>query len=606
MSFRKSPQSSLIAVAVAALPTAAWAQEGDPAAPSAEEADPPASEEAEPPVSEEAEPPAPPDAAEPSVAPEGAEPAAVPDGQAEGREAGEGDAGEGAEDGDGATGNGAGYGEDEGDVASAAPDGESRGQSGFMDVRLNLTLTNENVFADPGETIPSVPGWRFGQPNSLGTMFFDNYDTRFSGYETLSHMVLYRQHNTESWEAEGALVMRINELREDGVDLGDAGSYIRVAYWFDEDRVDQNRLSLTAFPTSSDRFRLGYSYRLSWGGSPTYQRAGGTVPGVKLQYEDDRFYSFVGAKSAVVLDRETSEETAVMGGLAGVGYDLTDMLRVELSGGFFDRGNNELQDVIDQSVHLYGASTQVAVHDGMPVGSSVDYQLYRNDPERVGRLFMPERYPGGLSWLVKGEFSLLGQTLKDPNVTGGTTIQPATAGDVNVRVKYNRTRFRFDASYRDLAFVLHETPSLPTYSAFPDSYVREPNFFFAGGADHNFADTGLTLGLILGLDFPATLSTPTGALPGDDSPGAGRSTAVVRDRDSVAILPEGDAALPHFATKLEGRIDFNRYFAGLVDIYYSYDPNQTRLRREGPDDPLERQYGELNQLGFNFTVESRF
>jgi hypothetical protein len=66
------------------------------------------------------------------------------------------------------------------------------GDSGFMDVRLNFTLTNENLLAEPGETIPSVPGWRFGRPNSLGTLFFDNYDTRFSGYETLSHAIMYR------------------------------------------------------------------------------------------------------------------------------------------------------------------------------------------------------------------------------------------------------------------------------------------------------------------------------------------------------------------------------------------------------------------------------
>lgn len=487
-----------------------------------------------------------------------------------------------------------------------APEGESSGESGFMDVRLNLTLTNENVFAEPGETIPSVPGWRFGQPNSLGTLFFENYDTRFSGYETLSHMVLYRQHNVENWEGEGALVLRVNDLAQDRIDLSDAGSYLRVAYWFDEDRVDQKRLSFTAFPTSSDRFRLGYSYRLSWGGSPTYQRSRAAVPGVKLQYESGRFYSFVGAKSAVVLDRETSEEEAVMGGLAGVGYDVSDMIRLEMSGGYFDRGGNELQDVIDQSVHLYGASTQFAIHEGQPVGSSIDYMLYRNDPERVGRLFTPEVYPGGLSWVVKGEYSLLGQTLKDPNITGGTTVQPASAGDVNVRVKYDYTRFRFDAQYRDLAYILHTTPSLPTYSAFPDSYDQRANFFVAGGADHHFENAGLTLGLTLGLDVPATLTTPTGALPGDTSAGAGQSTAVVRGPEQITILPEGERALPQFGGKLRGRVDFNKYFAGLVDTYYSYDPNQTRLRREGPNAPLEREFGELNQLGFNFTLQSRF
>ncbi|HKE14480.1 MAG TPA: hypothetical protein VKB80_06435, partial [Kofleriaceae bacterium] len=266
--------------------------------------------------------------------------------------------------------------------ASAAPPAQevgrgAGGQSGFVDIRLNLTLTNENVFARPGETIPSVPGWRFGRPNSLGTLFFDNYDTRFSGYETLSHGVLYKNFNRDSWEVEGALVLRINDLAENRIDLSDAGSYIRVAKWLDPTRRKKELVSLTAFPTSSDRFRLGYSWRLSWGGSPEYQRSRSAVPGVKLQWENDQVYAFVGAKSAVVLDRATAEEEAVVAGLAGGGWDITDMFRVEVNGGYFDRGGNELQDVIHEKVRLYGGSVQVALHQGEPITSSVDYKLYR-------------------------------------------------------------------------------------------------------------------------------------------------------------------------------------------------------------------------------------
>ncbi len=38
------------------------------------------------------------------------------------------------------------------------------GANDFVDTRLNLTLTNENVLAQPGETNPPVPGWRFDRP----------------------------------------------------------------------------------------------------------------------------------------------------------------------------------------------------------------------------------------------------------------------------------------------------------------------------------------------------------------------------------------------------------------------------------------------------------
>jgi hypothetical protein len=482
----------------------------------------------------------------------------------------------------------------------------SGGQSGFVDIRLNLTLTNENVFAEPGETIPSVPGWRFGRPNSLGTLFFDNYDTRFSGYETLSHGVLYKNFNKDSWEVEGALVLRINDLAEDTIDLSDAGSYIRVAHWFDPERKEKELVSLTAFPTSSDRFRLGYSWRLSWGGSPEYQRSRSAVPGVKLQYDSERFYGFIGAKSAVVLDRATAEEEAVVAGLVGGGVDVTDMLRIEVNGGYFDRGGNELQDVIREKVRLYGASMQVALHKDEPVTSSIDYKLYRNDPERAYHLFAVEEYPGGVSWLVAAEGTATGQTLKDPEVSGGTKTQIGLAGDINGRIKINRTRLRLDLQYRDLAFILHSTPSLPTYSDFPEEYVRTGNFFAALGVDQNFEGTGLTLGVIGGVDMPATLETPTGAIPGDMVDGMGESTAVVRNEGDIVVLPPGEDALPQLAAKFISRLDFATAFAALVDVYYTRDPNQTRLVREDPEAPLEREFGEFNQLGFNFTLQAKF
>src|SRR5689334_19754410 len=233
-------------------------------------------------------------------------------------------------------------------AASAAPGaGEDylSGSNGFMDVRLAFTLTNENMLVKPGETIPSVPGWRFGRPNSLGTLFFDNYDTRFSGYETLSTAVMYRDYQKDHLEVEGAFVLRMNELSERRIDFSDAGSYIYASWWKDPTHTDKTRYSLTAFPISADRFRLGYSYRLSWGGSEEYRRSTQAVPGIKLQYDAEKVYAFVGAKSAVVLDPETAEQVAVLGFLGGAGYDVNDKVRVETNFGYFNKGGNELEDV---------------------------------------------------------------------------------------------------------------------------------------------------------------------------------------------------------------------------------------------------------------------
>ena len=498
------------------------------------------------------------------------------------------------------------------DKAAPADQGPSdlSGASGFFDTRIAFTITNENLLVSPGETIPSVPGWRFGVPNSLGVLFFDNYDTRYSGFETLSHAVMYRNYHKDHFDAEGALVLRINELSEKTIELSDAGTYLTLSNWRNPTHQDPTRISLTVFPVSSDRMRLGYSYRLSWGGSPEYRRAKSATPGLKLQYDSKKMYAFIGAKSAVLLDRRTAEEQSALAVLAGAGIDPTEMVRIEVNGGYFDRGYNELVDVNDQKVQLFGASAQVAVHKGMPVQSSVDYRLYKNNNERVSGLFNPVKYPGGVSWLAMAEGTVIGQTLKDPEMTGTTKIQKGYAGDVNVRVMIDRWRLRFDASMRTLAFILHSQPSLPTYTDFPDDYSTSADLFAAAGIDRNFGDF-ITVGGIIGVEKPATL-TSTKGVPGGMTGVTGKSTAVIRNNNIdtlITILPVGEEAVAQYAGKGFVKLDFGRIYSALVEVFYSYDANTTRYARTdpgNPESPFEFQFGEFNQLGVNATLQARF
>ena len=57
------------------------------------------------------------------------------------------------------------------------------------------------------------------------------------------------------------------------------------------------------------------------------------------------------------------------------------------------------------------------------------------------------------------------------------------------------------------------------------------------------------------------------------------------------------------------RIDFARIFTGLLELYYSYDGNQTRFKRSCADVtlcPFEYEFGQFNQLGLNATLLARF
>jgi hypothetical protein len=498
--------------------------------------------------------------------------------------------------------------------ADPDPDARQR-QTDFMDTRLSFTCTHEDVLRE-ADVLPSAPGFHCGRPNALGVLFFDNYDTRFSGFETLSHLALYSHWNENHWDIEGGFIVRFNELAEDNIRLADGGSYIRAAYWFDANREAKRTLALVAFPVSSDRMRLGYSYRISWGGSPEFFKANPdapgsigknpeSVPGAKLQFDDENFYAYLGVKSSLLLDPEINEKRSVGAIMAGVGADLTPMIRVEANGGAFDRGKNETEDVLGEPVILYGASAQVVVHQGMPVGSSIDYKLYRNEPESVARLFRREEYPGGISWLASVEGTLLGQTLKDPSTPGGTTTQIGFAADLNVRVKIEHTRLRLDVMTRDLAYILHSIPSLPTYWDFPETYTATPELFVAAGADQFFPGSDLTLGVVVGLDLPATLETPTAAdIPGNMTDS---TTLVIRNESSRSILPQGEPVAPIIAVKGSGRIDFGNHFAFLADLYYQYDPNTVRYDRTAPEGSFNRaSFANFHQLGFNITMQARF
>ncbi|MBI4512446.1 MAG: hypothetical protein HY698_22665 [Deltaproteobacteria bacterium] len=497
---------------------------------------------------------------------------------------------------------------------------EERGREGrarpsdFMDTRLSFTCTHEDMFRDP-KVLPTAPGFHCGRPNALGVLFFDNYDTRFSGFETLSHLALYRHDERGRWDVEGGFIVRVNELSEDTIRLSDGGSYMRAAYWFDETRQNKTRVALVAFPVSSDRMRLGYSYRISWGGSPEFFKPNPDVPGAigknpestpgaRLQLDGDGYYAYLGIKSSLLLDPVINEKRSVVAGLAGAGVDVTPMLRVEASGGVFDRGKNESEDVLGEKVWLYGGSIQLALHDGMSVGSSIDYALYRNEPESIARLFRKEQYPGGLSWLVSTEGTVIAQVLKDPENTGQTRAQNGHAGDVNVRVKWDYLRFKADFMVRDLAFILHSIPSLPTYWDFPKEYKKTAEYFASAGVDRHFPSQGLTAGVTLGFDMPATISTPRpSSIPGNQTTS---TTQVVRNESSRSVLPEGEEVALVWAVKGSARLDLSDSFAALTDVYVQYDPNTVRYERAGSESAFATFVDNFTQLGFNVTLQARF
>ena len=151
-------------------------------------------------------------------------------------------------------------------------------------------------------------------------------------------------------------------------------------------------------------------------------------------------------------------------------------------------------------------------------------------------------------------------TLENPDQAESSRAQWGLAGDVNFRLQYGNFRYRLDAMYRSLQYLLVNQPSLVPFQDFPSGSGVEirPELFAATGFDYFVEKSGTTVGLTVGVDRPASYKPPTAAVnPLDASP----AILVVRNQGDVVILPQGQDTLPAIATKLAARQDFLEMFA---------------------------------------------
>ena len=253
--------------------------------------------------------------------------------------------------------------------------------SNFMDTRLTWTFGDDDILHPTGQLIPLSQNFNIGD-RSQYRLFFDNLDSRYNGRENLTHLVMYKKmpafipHLT----TEAAVVLRF--------DLGGARSQHgepelralrqRLLYppLLQHQRQPPARgISATFFPLDTDRFRLGYLYNISWGGTAAsinesiFPSIQGSSPGLKVQYDRKDFYAFAGFKTASIVSptqilnpgglndvEVTSVAQTNYGVLAGLGCDPASFFRFDVGAGYFQQGKFDLDDVEGKSVYTYGGS----------------------------------------------------------------------------------------------------------------------------------------------------------------------------------------------------------------------------------------------------------
>jgi hypothetical protein len=529
-------------------------------------------------------------------------------------------------------------------IPAAAAAGKGN-KGDFMDTRLTWTFGDDDILHRTGSTQPLSPLPGIGERPGY-RLFFDNLNSRFTGRENLTHLVMYRKMPgfIPNLDTEAALVLRFDmqalAANNNNVNqaLYDSGSYLRLFYKTGERHALKAKygVSMVFFPLDTDRFRLGYLYEISWGGTNAarnesiFPRIVGASPGLKIQYDGPGFYFFGGFKTAQIVQPQTNlrpganasgSEVEVVrvaetnyGFLGGAGADFGELVHADAGVGYFQQGRFEFPDLrpppdTDRQaprVFTYGGSARLVFHKNMATPQSIDFLLYRNDPAAPMLLFKNETYkPNEFAYSIALEGSQLNQNLHDPDPqkTGATRIQGARAAAVQGVIKAGYARIGLAAIYRDLPFVLRNVPSFVPFEALDTKSTKtQQELFFAGSVDYYFDKLHLRPGLGGGVQLPATFSAESTV--GNAS---AERTVVVRNQGNVSILPLGARRKPIYQARLSLRWDLSEIFAAITWLQVVHDPDATIVTRDPTEGTIGiRTFQSSTFFGFGATLQARY
>ncbi|MBW2261242.1 MAG: hypothetical protein JRG91_04645 [Deltaproteobacteria bacterium] len=477
----------------------------------------------------------------------------------------------------------------------------------FMDTRITWVFGDDDFLAGAGEKIPDSPLPSISDREGY-ELFFDNLDSRYSGRENQTHLVMYKMMPgfIANLTTEAAVVLQF-DIFEGGSDFGDDGTYLKLHYHTGSMDSDDG-VSVVFFPFDTERLRLGYLWDISWGGGAIFtNKRRCWSPGAKVAFQHGIFDAFVGFKTAKIsmVQEETSggqplnvQDTAY-GFLGGAGVDLANAFRIDLGAGYFQQGTFEFNGLVGRPVYTAGFSLRLAYHLGREVSMPADYALYRNEPDAQDQLVPAPVLEGGeetektkeFSLQISAEGTVLIQHLADPDSFGSTVVQPAYTAALQFLMAYGGLSAHVTGFYRSTTYILHTVPGFSPFWGLPNAVDTKDELFAALGVSYHFDRSHLTPSLILGIQAPATYS-------------AGSTTVVIRDVNSRDILPTGEAREPIFSTRASLKWDLSEMMSIMLFLQYSRDYNRTRLVRD-PDGTF-RTFLSPDELGGALVAQARF
>jgi len=480
--------------------------------------------------------------------------------------------------------------------------------SDYIKTTLTFYIGDDNLLADHEDGSPTL-----GMANEYPELFFEGLNAEKQKVVSESHLVLYGKMPgfLPFVDTEAAFVAEFELSRDpdDNALVGrfrDDGSWIATTFWFNRNKQGNN-IRLTAWPYSADRFRLGYTYDLTWGGNTIWARNRGPVPGIKVHLDLQRFYAFVGAKALVRLRADNNETENYWGVLGGLGPNLVveggkGRLSYDLGGGYFARGTFQQDPFRSQALHAFGLSHRVQFTWNTKMGISPDLKPLVNDPERRQHASLVPDYQGAMGFGVGLELTTLWQSLIDADNADTTALDDAITGAFSAQARFLKNmRVGIDIVYRDVSFLVFNVPGLTPYLSFAEGTTQTPQVYGALWWDWYLEKVHLTPGFVFGLMQPASFF----AL--EDAEG-NHQLEVIREANDYEIMPTGTEPFTILSFKGSLKWHLSKMLVMVGELSYTQDYNTTKVTTDPETGVGTRVLDEkrARQLGLNLIIQAKF
>ena len=482
--------------------------------------------------------------------------------------------------------------------------------SDFVKTTLVFYVGDDNLLAGNADRSPN-----FGMGREYPELFFEGLNSEKLAVVQETHMVLYAKAPgfLPFVDTEAAFVAEFELYRDpDDARLAgrfrDDGSWVGATFWFNRAKRGPN-LKLTAWPFSADRFRLGYTYDVTWAGDYLWVKNRSPVPGVKLTFNSDRFYGFVGAKSLIRQRADNYESESYWGVLGGAGPNFKfgpgglAHLSYDIGGGYFTRGTFQQDPWRSKPVVAYGMSQRVMFTYNHKMGVSTDLRLMDNDPDHKRDWRGVPQWKGEFGFGVSGELTTLWQSLIGPtNSSHDLVMDDAIAAVVTAQARFLKNmRVGVDLVYRDVSFLVFNVPGLIPYVSFAEDTIQKPQVYGALWWDWYIERAKLTPGVIFGLMQPASFQAEAQA-------DGNRALQVIRGANDYEIMPNGEGPF----TIISGKARLTWHLSNILNITgevaYTHDYNQSKVVTDPDTGVGSRILDEkrARALGLNLMVSARF